>query len=226
MNIEVKDVNATLKSMNTTVNLLTEKLKDRNYVGVKRSTSLEERRNLLKNMVTLTASGLVHGLLDEDKYGMLRGNATKEHFKEPAEINKITKELMSELATDTPEDSDLAITELAKLIKSPYRYEEIVTKDGETIKVDSVKETIEIDGEVLSSEMMGEEGATFFEKVKNLFCRALDIVWSAIKKVAMAVAIGICFFGILVWDSIRWLYNKVTGLFRLTPEEAPEPQTT
>lgn len=220
MELKIKDVNATLKSMSNSVNLLTEKLKDRNFVGEKRDTVLEERRNLLKNMVTLTASGLVHGLLEEDKYGMLRANASKV-FKEADEINKITSELMKELAKDTPEGSEISITELAKLVNSPYRFEEIVTKDGENIKVDSVKETVEIDGEALTVDKIGAEGESFFAKVKNMICSALGTVWSAIKKVAMIIAIAICFFGILVWESIRWLYRKATGLFRASPE-APQ----
>lgn len=219
MELKIKDVNATLKSMSNSVNLLTEKLKDRNFVGEKRDTALEERRNLLKNMITLTASGLVHGLLTEDKYGMLRANASKV-FKEADEINKITSELMKELAKDTPEGSEISITELAKLVKSPYRFEEITAKDGETIKVDNVKKTVEVGGTTLTADDLEEEGETFFEKVKNMLCSALGTVWSAIKKVAMIIAIAICFFGILVWESIRWLYRKATGLFRSEPKEA------
>lgn len=223
MELQIKDVNATLKSMSNSVNLLTEKLKDRNFVGDKRATALEERRNLLKNMVTLTASGLVHGLLEEDKYGMLRANASKV-FKEVDEINKITSELMKELAKDTPEGSEISITELAKLVNSPYRFEEIVTKDGESIKVDNEKQTLEVEGEVLTTDELEAEGTTFLEEVKNILCSTFNVIWNAIKKVAMIIAIAICFFGILVWESIRWLYRKATGLFRSEPKEQEAPQ--
>ena len=121
--VTITDVKAELKSIVTVVNQLTFQLKDRNLIGKKRTEALKARKESLKNAIYLTASAIVHGVLEADQYGLLKAQATKKTFKEVADINATLAELMSELAKERIEGAEYSITELAKLIESPYQYQ-------------------------------------------------------------------------------------------------------
>ena len=121
--VTITDVKAELKSIVTVVNQLTFQLKDRNLTGKKRDDVIKARKESLKNAIYLTASAIVHGVLEADQYGLLKAQATKKTFKEVADINATLAELMSELAKERIEGAEYSITELAKLIESPYQYQ-------------------------------------------------------------------------------------------------------
>ena len=156
--ITVTDVKAELKSIVAVVNQLTVQLKDRNTVGNKRTEALKARKEALKNALYLTSSAIVHGVLEADSYGLLKAQAQKKTFKEVADINDILSELMRELAKERIENTEYSITELAKLVESPYQYqplegEAVAPVIGENgvpvVNGDSVVEVETVEGEVL-----------------------------------------------------------------------------
>ena len=156
--VTITDVKAELRSVITVVNQLTVQLKDRNTVGNKRTEALKARKEVLKNALYLTASAIVHGVLEADSHGLLKAQATKSIFKEVADINDILAELMTELAKERIEGADYSITELAKLVESPYQYqplegEAVAPVIGENgvpvVNGDSVVEVETVEGEVL-----------------------------------------------------------------------------
>ena len=100
----------------------------------------------------------MHGVLEADSYGLLKAQAQKKTFKEVADINDILSELMTELAKERIEGADYSITELAKLVESPYQYqplegEAVAPVIGENgvpvVNGDSVVEVETVEGEVL-----------------------------------------------------------------------------
>lgn len=121
--VTITDVKGELKSIVTVANQLTVQLKDRNLTGKKRDDVLKARKESLKNAIYLTASAIVNNILEADSYGLLKAQATKKVFKEVADINAILAELMAELAKERIEGTEYSITELAKLIESPYQYQ-------------------------------------------------------------------------------------------------------
>lgn len=121
--VTITDVKGELKSIVTVANQLTVQLKDRNLTGKKRDDILKARKESLKNAIYLTASAIVNNILEADSYGLLKAQATKKVFKEVADINAILAELMAELAKERIEGTEYSITELAKLIESPYQYQ-------------------------------------------------------------------------------------------------------
>ena len=156
--VTITDVKAELRSVITVVNQLTVQLKDRNTVGNKRTEALKARKEVLKNALYLTASAIVHGVLEADSYGLLKAQAQKKTFKEVADINDILSELMRELAKERIENTEYSITELAKLVESPYQYqplegEAVAPVIGENgvpvVNGDSVVEVETVEGEVL-----------------------------------------------------------------------------
>ena len=182
--VTITDVKAELKSIVTVVNQLTVQLKDRNFVGKKRDDIVKARKESLKNAIYLTSSAIVHGVLEADSYGLLKAQATKSVFKEVVDINAILSELMSELAKERVEGTEYSITELAKLIESPYQYQPL---EGETpvvvgengvpeVNGTTVIEVETVDGEVsvvdkttgtmYTAENEGEHPSTTGGKVK------------------------------------------------------------
>lgn len=129
--VTITDVKAELKSIVSVVNQLTVQLKDRNLTGKKRTEVVKARKESLKNAIYLTSSAIVHGVLEADNYGLLKAQATKKVFKEVADINAILAELMTELAKERIEGAEYSITELAKLIESPYQYQPL---EGEVVE--------------------------------------------------------------------------------------------
>lgn len=134
----VTDVKAELRSITTVVNQLTLQLKDRNLVGDKRKDVLKARKESLKNALYLTASAIVNNVLEADSYGLLKAQATNKTFKEVADINDILAGLMSELAKERVEGSEYSITELAKLIETPYQYQPLEGQEPVVIGVPEV----------------------------------------------------------------------------------------
>lgn len=191
--VTITDVKSELKSIVTVVNQLTVQLKDRNLIGKKRTDVLNARKESLKNAIYLTASAIVHGVLEADVYGLLKAQATKKTFKEVADINAILAELMAELAKERIEGTDYSVTELAKLIESPYQYQplegeavqpvvdtengvpevngttvvEVETVEGEVSVVDKTT------GTVYTAEVQGEHPATTDGPVKVSKLRAI-----------------------------------------------------
>lgn len=151
--VTITDVKAELRAMVTIVNRLTIQLKDRNLAGEKRAEALKSRKECLKNAIYLTASAIVHGVLESDMYGLLKVRATKKTFKEVADINAILAELMAQLAKErVVEGSEYSLTELAKLIESPYQYCSPVERAENGVPFvngDSVVEVETVEGEVL-----------------------------------------------------------------------------
>ncbi len=173
----VTDIKAELKSIVSVVNQLTLQLKDRNLVGDKRKEVLKARKESLKNALYLTSAGIVHGVLEADNYGLLKAQATNKVFKEVADINDILSELMHELTKERVEGAEYSITELAKLIESPYQYQPLEQEpvvigengvpevNGNTIvEVETVEGTSSIvdktTGTVYTAENEGEHPAT------------------------------------------------------------------
>lgn len=138
--VTVTDVKSELKSMITIVNQLTLQLKDRNLVGDKRKDVLKARKESLKNALYLTASAIVNNVLEADSYGLLKAQATNKTFKEVADINDILAGLMSELVKERVEGSEYSITELAKLIETPYQYQPLEGQEPVVIGENGVPE--------------------------------------------------------------------------------------
>lgn len=136
----VTDVKAELRSITTVVNQLTLQLKDRNLVGDKRKEVLKARKESLKNALYLTSAGIVNNVLEADSYGLLKAQATSKTFKEVADINDILSELMAELAKERIEGSEYSITELAKLIETPYQYQPLEGQEPVVIGENGVPE--------------------------------------------------------------------------------------
>lgn len=136
--VSVTDVKAELRSITSVVNQLTLQLKDRNLVGDKRKDVLKARKESLKNALYLTSAGIVNNVLEADSYGLLKAQATSKTFKEVADINDILSELMAELAKERIEGSEYSVTELAKLIETPYQYQPLEGQEPVVIGVPEV----------------------------------------------------------------------------------------
>lgn len=176
----VTDVKAELRSITTVVNQLTLQLKDRNLVGDKRKEVLKARKEGLKNALYLTSAGIVNNVLEADSYGLLKAQATSKTFKEVADINDILSELMAELAKERVEGSDYSITELAKLIETPYQYQPLESQEpgvivpevnGNTVvSVETVEGTSSVvdktTGTMYTAENEGEHPSTTSGEVK------------------------------------------------------------
>lgn len=190
--VTITDVKSELKSIVTVVNQLTVQLKDRNLTGKKRVDVLNARKESLKNAIYLTSSAIVHGVLEADVYGLLKAQATKKTFKEVADINAILAELMSELAKERIEGTEYSITELAKLIESPYQYQPLEgsaepvvvgengvpeVNDTTIVEVETVEGEVSVvdktTGTVYTAEVQGEHPATTDGPVKVSKLRAI-----------------------------------------------------
>ena len=123
--IEIKDVAKELKTQVSVINQLTTQLTtQRNLVGPKKAEIVRIRREALKNIVFITAAGIVNELLVADVYGVLRAQVSNKHFKDSVVINEVLKGLLEEACKVSSEGAkDLSLTELAKLIETPYGYE-------------------------------------------------------------------------------------------------------
>ena len=121
--LEIKDVSAELKAQVGIINQLTSKLGNRNLVGPKKAEVIKTRREALKNIIYISAAGIVNELLDADVYGVLRAKVSNRDFKESASINDVLKGLLEEAKVPSEGVKDLSLTELAKLIETPYGYE-------------------------------------------------------------------------------------------------------
>lgn len=136
----VTDIKAELKSIVTVVNQLTLQLKDRNLIGKKRDDIVKARKEFLKNAIYLTSAGIVNNVLEADNYGLLKAQATSKNFKEVVDINDILSELMAELAKERIEGAEYSVTELAKLIETPYQYQPLEGQEPVVIGENGVPE--------------------------------------------------------------------------------------
>ena len=123
--IEVKDVAKELKTQVSVINQLTTQLTtQRNLVGPKKAEVIRIRREALKNIVFITAAGIVNEILVADVYGILRAQVSNQHFKDSVTINEVLKGLLEEACKAPSEGAkDLSLTELARLVETPYGYE-------------------------------------------------------------------------------------------------------
>lgn len=136
----VTDIKAELRSIMSVVNQLTLQLKDRNLINDKRKEVLKARKESLKNAIYLTSAGIVNNVLEADNYGLLKAQATSKNFKEVVDINDILSELMAELAKERIEGAEYSVTELAKLIETPYQYQPLEGQEPVVIGENGVPE--------------------------------------------------------------------------------------
>lgn len=151
-----------LKTQVSVINQLTTQLGNRNLVGLKKAEVVKIRREALKNVIYITAAGIVNELVDADVYGVLRAQVSNKHFKDSVVINEILKGLLEEACKVSSEGAkDLSLVELARLIETPYEYEPedkakqansddvlavVNTDEGSVSDVVTASEVPEVDG--------------------------------------------------------------------------------
>ena len=151
-----------LKTQVSVINQLTTQLGNRNLVGLKKAEVVKIRREALKNVIYITAAGIVNELVDADVYGVLRAQVSNKHFKDSVVINEILKGLLEEACKVPSEGAkDLSLVELARLIETPYEYEPedkakqansddvlavVNTDEGSVSDVVTASEVPEVDG--------------------------------------------------------------------------------
>lgn len=226
--IEVKDVVGELKSLTNTVNSLTQELGNRNLVGPKRDTVLKARVEALRNMLWLTSAAICNGLLDSDKYDLLRAEVSKSHFKQPADINSILKGLLKDMAKEPLDGSNYSVTELAKMIETPYKFKDIEGMsevDGHTVvEVEDTNGNITVinkgSGETFTAEN-GEHPATTEGEVKRGFIRgcarwsleavktSLRVSWSVVFKTCSLILKVLIFGTNFIYDGLASINTRV-----------------
>lgn len=118
----VQDVEKAVQTLVTNINLASDKIKDRNFVGPKKDNMLKIQKECIHQMLDIVIAGLHSGMIECDKLGVLRADVDQTVFKGNA--GHVNKTLKAYIAEKKAQDADkkLSDVELAKLMESPYEY--------------------------------------------------------------------------------------------------------
>ena len=153
-----KAIDTAVKSINN-INV---ELSKRNCVGPKKDELQKAFKDTVTQMVDLTSASIVQGLLEpKDLYdNILQAKVDKKTFKKcSGHVNKIIKEyIQEEQKIEIHEGATISTVELAKLIKTPYKYADteeemdVATDDGydeNNVKQVDVEEVPEVNGDTV-----------------------------------------------------------------------------
>lgn len=133
------DPKVTLRETIKTVNVLSDKLKNRNLVGDERKQVEQTRSDLLLHALQLTAGAIQFDQLASDEYGFLRANVSKKTFKDSGRINAILKGHIANISKEQA-DKTLNDIELAKLMETPFQMVDVSVDEIETVTAEEVVE--------------------------------------------------------------------------------------
>lgn len=199
---------------NNIINIAKEKSK-RNCVGPQKEELEENFKLAVHQLVDLTAAALVNEIIVNDMYNVLNANVSKKDFPGcSGHVNATIKRYLSEeKKLNLPDNANLTLVDIAKLIETPFTVEE-PNMEGPEIETVSEEDIPEPDGKrfVHVYDKVEEVDYTFDKLKKEAYIKDTDeegktrIVLKKFRKpykwMQYAILIVEAFLG-LVWDTIK-----------------------